>query len=182
MDAKQALRFNLRNQAKLSSATDYSHEDNLSCGAVLQSCEYANAVRLFAFVPLASEVNITSIIEHALAHKILALPLCEEDGTLTFHVVGSLRSLIRGRHGMQEPVKGQAVVPDAQDLILVPALAYTPSGERLGRGKGYYDRFLASHPDVLSIGLCRSSQLLQSIPTEPWDYRVSKVLCAGVFY
>lgn len=182
MDAKQTLRTELKRQAKLHSFTDFTHEDSLSCEALLQSHVYKVADWIFAFMPLASEVNIKAVLNRTIADKHLALPVCNEDGSLTFYEVENLAALTEGRHGILEPKKKQVAVPSEKDIILVPALAYSRTGDRLGRGKGYYDRYLSTYPNVLSIGLCRSYQLLESIPTETWDYRVSKVLCAGVFY
>ena len=63
------------------------------------------------------------------------------------------------------------------DLILVPAVAYDESGNRLGRGKGYYDRFLEKLPDnALTIGLCFDFQLIKSVPMLSHDISVRKVL------
>lgn len=176
------LRKELRNQAKLHTLDDFMHEDKLSCDALLQSHAYNTADRVFAFMPLASEVNIKAILEHCIAEKHLALPVCNEDGSLTFYSVEHLDALGLGRHGILAPEKKHMAVPTEKDILIVPALAYTRTGDRLGRGKGYYDRYLSTYPNIVSIGMCRAYQLLKSIPTETWDVRVSKVLCAGVFY
>lgn len=182
MDVKHVLRKELRNQAKLHTLDDFMQEDKLSCDALLQSHAYKTADRVFAFMPLDSEVNIKAILEHCIADKHLALPVCNEDTSLSFYEVEQLDALSLGRHGILAPETTQVAVPTEKDILIVPALAYTRTGDRLGRGKGYYDRYLSTYPTILSIGMCRTYQLLQSIPTEAWDIRVSKVLCAGVFY
>lgn len=66
--------------------------------------------------------------------------------------------------------------------MLIPALAYDRTHHRLGRGKGYYDRYLAQHNSVMTTGVCRSYQLVESIPTQKWDRTVKEVVCAGVSY
>jgi len=182
MDAKHTLRSQLRRQAKLLLAEDFSQEDALSCTALLHYRRYRQAAWLFAYAPMASEVDITELLQHAIAHKHLALPVSTENGDLAFYAVESLDELTAGRYGILEPLKNRMVEPSGKDILLVPALAYSRIGERLGRGKGYYDRYLASHPEVFSIGVCRSCQLLESIPTEPWDRSVDAVVCAGNFY
>ncbi|MCF0205812.1 MAG: 5-formyltetrahydrofolate cyclo-ligase, partial [Bacteroidales bacterium] len=62
------------------------------------------------------------------------------------------------------------------DLIIVPGVAFDRNGNRLGRGRGYYDRFLCKYPKVEKIGICFDFQLLEEIPTEPTDIRMDKVV------
>ncbi len=77
--------------------------------------------------------------------------------------------------GMREPAEGQASVPlSACDIIYVPGIVFGPMGERLGRGKGFYDRFLAQSPHALRISLCFDFQLVRDEPItqEEWDQKV----------
>ena len=68
------------------------------------------------------------------------------------------------------------------DLILVPGLAFTKDGARLGRGGGYYDRLLASLPPrTRRIGVCFAAQLVAVLPTEPHDQRVERVVTESGF-
>jgi 5-formyltetrahydrofolate cyclo-ligase len=68
------------------------------------------------------------------------------------------------------------VDPGALDVVVVPGLAFTPDGRRLGQGGGHYDRFLARlRSDCLTIGACFAEQLVADLPTEPHDLRVHAV-------
>ena len=71
---------------------------------------------------------------------------------------------------ISEPFTGEI------DLIIVPGMAFDNSGHRLGRGKGFYDRFLAQHPDVYTIGLCFDFQYFDKIPSESFDKKVDEVI------
>ncbi|HSV43334.1 MAG TPA: 5-formyltetrahydrofolate cyclo-ligase [Candidatus Bathyarchaeia archaeon] len=62
------------------------------------------------------------------------------------------------------------------DLVLVPALAFDRQGYRLGRGAGYYDRFLESFPHIPHIGLAFDFQILDRLPVEPHDRPVTKII------
>jgi 5-formyltetrahydrofolate cyclo-ligase len=62
------------------------------------------------------------------------------------------------------------------DLIVVPGMAFDKAGHRLGRGKGYYDRFLSQYPQVYTIGLCFDFQLLPEVPSEPHDCLINEVI------
>lgn len=94
---------------------------------------------------------------------------------------GVSRSALRcGAFGIMEPDTDAAFDDLASiDVVLVPGVAFTPDGDRLGRGRGYYDRFLAKLPaSTLTIGLCYPSQLLPQLPIDPWDRKLDKVISA----
>ena len=184
MQTKEELRYSLKRQAKQFPPSHFVLEDAASVKTLLKSDAYAQCTTLFAFSPLPSEVDISPVLEDALKHKRLALPRCTGDKLLEFlHVSpGWDKRVSPSRLGVLEPLGGDVAIPDTHSLILVPAMAYTTLGERLGRGKGYYDRFLGAFPAIPTMGICRSYQLVDSLPTEVWDVRVREVLCKGVIY
>ncbi len=182
MSEKATLRRAIREAAKLQAKDAWYAEDRMSCEVFLDSMHYRRAARIFAFIPFGCEVDITPILYDVLQNKTLAIPIAHPDSTLTFHPVTSLENLGVGEYGVAQPTAGVPVTPTAKDLMLVPALAYTKGGVRLGRGKGYYDRYLAAYPTTFTVGICRSFQLLEEIPHQGWDRPVETVLCAGVWY
>lgn len=74
------------------------------------------------------------------------------------------------------------VEPSWPDVVIVPGLAFTPAGDRLGQGGGWYDRFLSSaRPDCTTIGVCFAEQVLDAVPVEAHDIRMVHVVTdAGV--
>ncbi len=83
------------------------------------------------------------------------------------------------RHGVSEPALGEAVDAASLSAILVPGLCFDRRGGRLGRGAGFYDRFLSGIPagsSVLLIGVCFELQLVESVPMEVHDRRVERVM------
>jgi 5-formyltetrahydrofolate cyclo-ligase len=104
--------------------------------------------------------------------KILAFPRATAHG-LEFFTGGEL---IAGPHGAREPRGGRPAPPP--DLVLVPGLAFDSRGRRLGRGGGFYDRFLATlrPPVPLLCGVCFSCQIVPEVPAEPHDVRMDFVL------
>lgn len=139
--------------------------------------EYAAAKRVFAYYSVGREVSTQGIIEHALSQgKQVALPVCESKGIMHFVLVHSLSELKKGRYGIPEPSEdGEAVTPNADDIIIVPALCADKSNNRLGHGAGYYDRYLAK-AECFSVCLCRKRLLKDALPAEPTDYKVSAVI------
>jgi 5-formyltetrahydrofolate cyclo-ligase len=93
--------------------------------------------------------------------------------------------LVPGPLGIREPAPLEPSGPaDFPALIVVPGLAFDRQGRRLGRGGGYYDRFLTAIEGTCPgtagriIGLCVPSQIVREVPVEPWDHRVDGV-CTG---
>jgi 5-formyltetrahydrofolate cyclo-ligase len=67
--------------------------------------------------------------------------------------------------------------PSAVDLVIVPGVAFTPDGHRLGQGGGWYDRFLAGvRPGTPTVGVCFDVQVVPSLPVEPHDVHVDRVV------
>lgn len=182
MQDKESVRAQLLSQERALRGTDFTEEDRLSCSALLSSALYKDSSWIFGFFPLPSEVDIRVVLLDAIAHKHLALPLCRPDGTMSFQEVLSLDHLHTGSLGITEPLEGSAVMPSNDTLILVPGLAFTHQKARLGRGKGYYDRFLHMYRESYTLGICRKHQLLKNIPTDQWDIGVNGLLCGGTFF
>lgn len=172
MLTKEQLRLQMRHMRGNKEAEDQKMV------ALLEQCPLVqNASRIFAFVPLPSEVDITPILD---AHPI-ALPRCGKDGSMEFHALEcNWRS--QGKRmelGVWEPVGGLPVAPDAKALMLVPALAFDREGYRLGRGGGYYDRYLARFPQLVTIGVGYSWRLVDQVPRKPHDRPVMHLLCGS---
>jgi 5-formyltetrahydrofolate cyclo-ligase len=136
------------------------------------------ATCIMAYVAIPPEPVLTPVLEAVLQRgKTLVLPRCEGDGTMTARKISDLRQLRPGAFGILEPSLDTEVVPASEiDLILVPGLAFDPQGHRLGRGKGYYDRFL---PELRgkAMGIC--SYLVPRVPVEPHDCKMDAVVTEG---
>jgi 5-formyltetrahydrofolate cyclo-ligase len=124
---------------------------------------------IFGFTPLPGEPDWLG--EDWPADKLLAYPRVGEDGMLLFLFASDFRI---GALGAREPVGG--TIASAPDLVLVPGLAFDVTGARLGRGKGFYDKWLAANPSVRSLGICFKCQILESLPSEGHDARVGAIL------
>ena len=85
-------------------------------------------------------------------------------------------ALMTTRHGLQEPVERQRVPVDSIDVVLVPGIGFDPKGGRLGRGGGYYDRFLSDSRPPVVIGVAFDEQVVTQVPREPHDQMMSVVV------
>ncbi len=134
------------------------------------------------YVSLPSEVDTTGMIDEALKQgKRVLVPLANlENKELSLYEIKSrTRDLKKGAQGVMEPRvdKTRLVRLEEAECLVVPGAAFDKKNHRLGRGKGYYDRFLKKFgPKVLKIGLAFSFQVVSRVPTEDHDASVDKVL------
>lgn len=80
-----------------------------------------------------------------------------------------------GAFHIEEPTGNNLVNPDEIELVVVPGVAYDRAGNRLGRGKGFYDRLLQS-TKATKVGVCYEFQLVDEIPTEPHDVKMDMII------
>jgi 5-formyltetrahydrofolate cyclo-ligase len=112
--------------------------------------------------------------------KRIALPRVEGDD-LKFHWVAGRAELQPGRFGILEPAAEAPAAGDDFDLILVPGMAFDLRGGRLGRGRGFYDRFLRTALG-LRVGVCFEDQIVDDVPSEAHDLRMDFVITPSAIY
>ena len=130
---------------------------------------WSTARVVYGFAPLPSEPCWLG--ENWPDDKVIAFPRATATGLAFF----TGRDLLPGPFGNHEPAE-DAPAP-SPDLVLVPGLAFDRSGFRLGRGGGFYDRFLESFPShPVLCGVCFSCQIVPNVPREAHDARVDWIL------
>ena len=134
-----------------------------------------NAESWFIYVSTGSEVSTHALIR-LLLHRgqRVSVPRIVGPGCLEAHRIERFEQLVPGRFGILEPPEDW--LEPAPDLCLLPCLAVTMAGSRLGHGGGYYDRYLARHPAVRPVALAFDNQILDSLPTESHDRAMDLVV------
>ena len=135
---------------------------------------FKNASMLLIYAPLESEINLLPLAHAARKRGLpIAFPRCDkETNTMQFYILPEGQRLSPGAYGIPEPPEDAPLcIPDKHALCIGPALSYDLVGNRIGYGKGYYDRYLATFPGV-TVGTAYASMLLKSVPTEPHDLPV----------
>lgn len=116
-------------------------------------------------------------------HTITLPHLADENGAMTFREHSdpfAQSDLETGPFGIQQPTAdAQEIVPD---VLIVPLLGFTASGQRLGQGGGHYDRWLAKHPDTIAIGLAWDVQLVDSLPLADHDQPLAAIVTPTRIY
>lgn len=155
------------------------------CVAHIRASEaWARAETVMLYVPLPSEVDLTPLVG-ADAKRCCAPRADWEASTMQACTIGrdpahgEIVGLVETPFGVREPGPGAEVVQAREiDLVLVPGLGFDERGGRLGRGGGFYDRFLAALGEhTLVCGVCFSVQMMDAIPMQRNDVRVHMLLC-----
>jgi len=163
---KQRLREKMR--ALLAGHTSDFAQKALALAQSLRAHQlWREAAGIAAFVAKAGEVSVLNPWPH---DKRIFLPRVQ-DADLVFCEVASADDLEAGSFGIFEPRDSCLVRENTWDLVLVPGLAFDATGARLGRGKGYYDRFLSEQSRVL-IGVCFQEQVVAKVPVHASDVSV----------
>ncbi len=133
----------------------------------------ASCIALYHAIP--GEVQTAALIEKWYREKKLLLPLIKGNDLRLLLYAGK-DSLKAGAFGILEPTEDCMAVPESEiDLIIVPGVAFDRQHNRLGRGKGFYDRLLSTL-DVPKIGICYDFQLKDRIPVEPFDRKMDLIV------
>jgi 5-formyltetrahydrofolate cyclo-ligase len=152
---------------------------------LLSSPEFQSAKVVASYVAKEDEAQTQSIIEEAVRMKKRVLVPRTDPATLSlnFSEITSLGELAVGTFGILEPPAGRREVPlsDA-DLILVPVVAWDSKGNRVGYGKGYFDRELKSRGDALVAGLAFEFQKHDIIPTNSEDVKLDMLVTESQAY
>jgi 5-formyltetrahydrofolate cyclo-ligase len=134
------------------------------------------ATAIMAFAALPDEVDLRALWQRFLSDgRTLLFPvLVGDDGHMDAVRVSDVdKDLKPGRFGIPQPHGGVPVDPRKIDFIFIPALAYDGVGHRVGRGGGYYDRFLSSRaPGAFRCGVAFECQVLKSVPVKEHDCHV----------
>ena len=197
LEKKKILRKIIKVRVSAISAEEKAKREKLLLDNLFSMPEFlaANTVMLFANLP--DEIGTFSLIDKCIAMgKKVFLPVIEGDEMTACEFTGEYRV---GRYEIKEPMiklgvderrveKGErrnssviesrdnACIVRDFDFILVPGVGFSPSGYRLGRGKGYYDKFLSKYSNLFTVGVCFREQFYLDIPTEPHDIPMQKVI------
>lgn len=131
---------------------------------------------LHTYLPIGQEVSTLPLVQWALAQAVtVVVPQSLDHRQLAHWELQDLAQTHPDRYGTLMPTDSEQYLGH-YDVILVPGLAFDPQGYRLGYGAGYYDQFLASHPNTLKIGLAYPFQMVAEVPHEPHDTRLNHVV------
>jgi 5-formyltetrahydrofolate cyclo-ligase len=154
------------------------------CEKFVSLPEYVAGRTVMLYVDVRTEVRTRDYLAKALAHgKKLVVPWCNDQGELELFWLKGMDDLAVGMYKILEPKSELRNLSDRQvsvaelDLVMVPGVAFTREGARMGHGKGYYDKLLEHvRPDAPLVALAFECQLFAEIPTQDHDVFMDKIV------
>jgi 5-formyltetrahydrofolate cyclo-ligase len=176
---KALLRRQMRQVLERLSGAARAEASRQVCASLRRKAAWTRARFILFFAPLPDEIDIFPLLTTAIEEgKSVALPrYIEADRAYSVsRVADPVGDLERGRYGIREPrASCPGVALNRLDLVLVPGVAFTVAGRRLGRGMGYYDRLLRS-VGGMKCGVGFDEQVVPEIPAEPHDVELDLIV------
>ena len=179
--SKGTLRSRMR--ALLAAMSDEARHEGAAAASQrliqLESLKHARVVMLY--MPLATEVDLTQVAIRCFQNgQTVCVPKVDwqrrdmapvEVTSFDDHVMET------DEHGLRSPRSSRPILPELLDLVVVPGLAFDPQGNRLGRGGGYYDRFLRRlRPAATAVGLAFDRQIIDEVTADDRDISVELIV------
>ena len=140
---------------------------------------FRKAKIILMYYSLPDEVNTHTFIDEMIAlGKTVLLPVVKDSENMEIREYSGRKDLTEGSFHILEPT-GKLFPPERYKEIevgVIPGMSFDVKGNRLGRGKGYYDRFLKKVPTMFKIGICFNFQKINTIPIEETDIRMDYIL------
>ena len=168
-DVKLAVRNDVLGKRRALSTESRKQKSQAIVDSLIELSLFKDAMTIATYLPLTSEVDLSRLLRLEHRSKCLVAPRTLPNFEMSFNRVGSIDTLEVGFGGVQQPTRAAELVsPSAIDLFLVPLAACDRQGNRLGFGKGYYDRALADAPGF-KLGIGFHCQLLDHVPSDSYD-------------
>lgn len=177
MDEKNTLRKKMVGWRAQLASVEKKEWDQAICQRIYQLIKDREAKVIHTFLPMNDEIDIFPLIQELLSQSLTVItPEALTRRRLKNWVLMDLGQLQDGVYGTQFPANSKEYTGD-YDLIIVPGLAFDKEGYRLGYGAGYYDTFLAKHPEAFTVGVAYPFQMIEEVPREAHDIGLDLVIC-----
>ena len=177
--AKASIRELMRQKLRVQLPEDLQAWSAAVCERIEQSQTFRHAHVVMFYYPVHHEVDLRPLMDKYKGEKVILLPVTHHDHIELRQYIGK-DDLKHGRYGIPVPQTG--TYRGKPDLIIVPGLAFDKDLVRLGRGKGYYDKFLRKLDKIKKIGVCYDFQIKDNLPWAWRDVRMDKVITPSSVY
>lgn len=174
---KQELRKDIREKKRHFPQSELREMSLRICDILLANERIKEADTILMYYPLPDEVDVRPLLQELEKQgKTLLLPKVVSNTEMTLHRYEGESSLCIGSYNIMEPIGREYESIEMIDLAIVPGMAFDKEGNRLGRGKGYYDRFLSRARNIYKVGVCFPFQLVESVPSDDNDIKMNDVI------
>ena len=170
---KQILRNKYKDIRK--NIKDKEKQNDIIFNKIINLEEYKQSNLILIYISLKNEVDTIELIKYGLKEgKQLAVPKCEGND-MVFYYINSLEDLQEGNFGILEPKTNKIVKNFNNSICIIPGLAFDKQNNRIGYGRGFYDRFLKDYKGI-KIGLTYKECICDKIDVDENDVKMDKVI------
>lgn len=181
-ELKKSLREAVLNKRNQLEKEEVRNKSSLIIDKIYSLPQFSSAGIILCYLDFRNEVQTRRFINSCLkSGKRIAVPLITQlNGSKTMHaceIINITEDLRTGYYGILEPVKDRPVPADSIDLAIIPGVAFDKSLNRLGFGKGFYDRFLPNlKKQCLKIGIAFEIQIADFVPVSEYDIKMDMII------
>ena len=177
---KKALRAEIKAKKRAMTEEQIAATSDALARQLYAHPAYKEAKSIFGYLSYNQEVRTMPMLERAQKDgKRVAVPKVIGD-TMIFIWLDDLSRIELGYCNIPEPIDNGPEAIDETALVMMPGLAFDPTGRRCGYGGGFYDRYLEQHPDHPTLAMCYGFQMFDELETDPHDIPVNYVLSQEV--
>ena len=177
---KKALRAEIKAKKRAMTEEQIAATSDALARQLYEHPAYKEAKSIFGYLSYNQEVRTMPMLERAQKDgKRVAVPKVIGD-TMIFIWLDDLSRVELGYCNIPEPIDNGPEAIDETALVMMPGLAFDPTGRRCGYGGGFYDRYLEQHPNHPTIAMCYGFQMFDHLDTDPHDIPVNYVLSQEV--
>ena len=175
---KKEIRQKMLAKRRALSASEIDEKSRTLRDQIVSLPAYQKAKRIMAYLSMKGEADLDPLIRQALADgKEIYIPVCLPEKQMEAGRLLSMEHFKKGPYGLRDLPDGYEVIsPEELDLVLVPGVACTKEGIRLGMGAGYYDRYLSYVPFEKRVVTLWDFQVIADIPFEPFDQKMAQIV------
>ena len=170
MDKQELRKIMLDKRKRINNKEELS---NIIINKIISLDIYKEANVIAIYNSLDNEVNTKDLINKSIINKKVLLPKIVNN-KIVFIKINKDTNYTKSKIGVIEPIGN--VYSDKIDLIIVPGVSFDRKLNRLGFGKGYYDKFLSNNNNIFKIGVCFDEQIINKLPTESHDIKMNLVI------
>lgn len=168
METKKEIRKRILKKRSSLSNLEQNEKSRKIAEKILRLKEFIRAENILLYMDFCNEVQTGLLIETCLLQgKKIGIPKIQGE-IMEFYELHDIEDVEVGFFGIREPVS-QIICQPEQAFVIVPGVAFTRQGGRIGYGKGYYDRYLHQHPQYVTCGIAYDCQVMEQLPAEEHD-------------
>ncbi len=177
-ERKKEIRQKMLALRRALSASEKEERSQALTGNLISLKAYQEAKRILTYLAMPGEADLDSLIRKALADgKEVYVPVCLAARQMEAGRLLDMEHFVKGPYGLRDLPKGYSTIsPEEIDLVLVPGVAGSPDGTRLGMGAGYYDRYLSKVPYEKRVLVLWDFQVVEELPSESFDQFMAAIV------